>query len=158
MTTTVRVASLADASAIAAIFARVNPHEGDHAAHEGRVRQDIARPIARVTAAEDNAGDLVGALVAWHVVDEVTVVDVAVSPTRRREGHGRALVEELLVWSRAHEKRLVLLEVRASNTPARTLYAALGFTDVNVRRGYYADGEDAVEMHATLALLQASAH
>lgn len=156
--TAVRVASVADAAAIATIFTSVNPHEGDHAAHEARVREDIARPIARVTAAEDDAGDLVGALVAWHVVDEVTVVDVAVSPTRRREGHGRALVEELLVWSRAHEKRLVLLEVRASNTPARTLYGSLGFTEVNVRRGYYGDGEDAVEMHATLALPPASAH
>jgi ribosomal-protein-alanine N-acetyltransferase len=41
--------------------------------------------------------------------------------------------------------RRALLEVRAGNTPARALYASLGFTDRGVRRGYYtAPLEDAV--------------
>jgi len=148
--TVVRVATAADVPAIAEVFAQSNLHEGDLAAHELRVRDDMARAIARVTVAVA-ATDVVGALVAWHVADEVTIVDVAVLPARRREGHGRALVAELLAWTAsAGERRLVLLEVRVSNTPARALYAALGFEEVNVRRGYYGDGEDAVEMHAVV--------
>ena len=42
--------------------------------------------------------------------------------------------------------RLVLLEVRRSNEGALALYRRLGFALTNVRRGYYADGEDALEM------------
>ena len=43
--------------------------------------------------------------------------------------------------------RLILLEVRRSNLPAISLYRALGFYAMGVRRAYYADNqEDAVEM------------
>ena len=41
----------------------------------------------------------------------------------------------------------ITLEVRASNIAARKLYKKLGFKDVGIRKGYYADtGEDAVIM------------
>jgi ribosomal-protein-alanine N-acetyltransferase len=38
--------------------------------------------------------------------------------------------------------------VRKSNAAAIALYERLGFEAVGVRRGYYDDGEDAVDMHA----------
>jgi [ribosomal protein S18]-alanine N-acetyltransferase len=40
----------------------------------------------------------------------------------------------------------ILLEVRASNAAAIALYEALGFERFNVRKRYYDDGEDGVEM------------
>lgn len=144
-------ADLADLREAAEIFAESFPAEGDALAHEQRFRDELGRSMARITLARDEQGRLVGVLLAWHVVDEVTLLDVAVRGTRRREGHGRALVEELLAWAKEAGARLCLLEVRTSNTAARSLYATLGFEEVNVRRRYYEDGEDAVEMHATLA-------
>jgi ribosomal-protein-alanine N-acetyltransferase len=45
----------------------------------------------------------------------------------------------------------VLLEVRASNAPALSLYRALGFEELYRRARYYADtGEDAVVMRLAL--------
>jgi ribosomal-protein-alanine N-acetyltransferase len=46
----------------------------------------------------------------------------------------------------------MLLEARASNMAAQTLYAELGFVKYGLRRGYYQDnGEDAVLMEKIMA-------
>ena len=50
--------------------------------------------------------------------------------------------------------RSILLEVRPSNEAARALYAAAGFTEIGIRKGYYPDGggrEDAVVLQLELA-------
>jgi ribosomal-protein-alanine N-acetyltransferase len=45
--------------------------------------------------------------------------------------------------------RNLTLEVRVSNTPAKTLYQQFGFAPVGVRRNYYVEtGEDAIVMWA----------
>jgi ribosomal-protein-alanine N-acetyltransferase len=88
-----------------------------------------------------------GFLLAWHVADELHVLNVATSPPMRRRGVARALMDEALVYARRERIRVLLLEVRRSNRPAIKLYRAYGFTAFGVRRGYYADNdEDAVEM------------
>lgn len=147
---TVRRALPADFPFAAAALAAASPHEGDLASHETRLHEEHARTIARVTVAVDERDTVVGALVAWHVADEVTIHDVAVDPARRRGGHGRALVAELVAYARGAAARLVLLEVRSGNVAARALYAAFGFEEVHVRRRYYADGEDAIELQLAI--------
>jgi ribosomal-protein-alanine N-acetyltransferase len=58
-----------------------------------------------------------------------------------------------VIGAAASEKtRWVLLEVRASNAPARALYRSAGFFEHGVRRAYYSDnGEDAIEMRLDLS-------
>ena len=53
-------------------------------------------------------------------------------------------------FAQTSHARLVLLEVRRRNIPAVRLYRALGFTVARVRRAYYDDGEDALEMNLML--------
>jgi ribosomal-protein-alanine N-acetyltransferase len=54
-------------------------------------------------------------------------------------------------FASARRLRLVLLEVRRSNSAAIQLYRKLGFSVTGVRPGYYADNqEDAIEMMLTL--------
>jgi ribosomal protein S18 acetylase RimI-like enzyme len=60
-------------------------------------------------------------------------------------------MNDLLAYGRARAVTRILLEARAGNAPALALYARLGFERFHVREGYYADGEDAVEL--SLALL-----
>lgn len=69
------------------------------------------------------------------------VLSLAVDPTARRRGLGRALLAELLTqaWSAGAER--VLLEVAADNEAALALYAAAGFEAVRRRVGYYAGPE-----------------
>jgi ribosomal-protein-alanine N-acetyltransferase len=43
-----------------------------------------------------------------------------------------------------------VLEVATGNTAAQALYARAGFTDVGLRRRYYADGSDALVMRVNL--------
>ena len=52
------------------------------------------------------------------------------------------LIEGLLVKN-VNE---LFLEVRVSNTPARSLYKKMGFEEVGVRKKYYEDTEDAIVM------------
>jgi ribosomal-protein-alanine N-acetyltransferase len=115
--------------------------------HGFSAREELSRPWARVWVAAAPTSERVGVLVAWHVADEVHVLDVATSPPFRRRGIGTALMQVALDYAAAEHVRIVLLEVRRSNRDAIRIYRRLGFTAMGVRPGYYADnGEDAIEM------------
>jgi ribosomal-protein-alanine N-acetyltransferase len=97
-------------------------------------------------------GRIVGYICLWEVADELHVTNVAVHPDARRRGFARALLESVFARARAAGNRMVLLEVRPSNTEALTLYESFGFRVVGRRRGYYYDtGEDALVMEAAVA-------
>jgi ribosomal-protein-alanine N-acetyltransferase len=113
---------------------------------EQQMRQELARPWARLRVARDESGACVGFLLAWMVADEVHVLDVAVRAALRRRGIGGALLRDLLAFARAKGARRVFLEVRVSNAPAIALNRGAGFEDLNTRKSYYSDGEDALEM------------
>jgi ribosomal-protein-alanine N-acetyltransferase len=90
-------------------------------------------------------------LLAWGVVDELHLLELASHPEQRRKGFARALLGALLAHARTQHTRLILLEVRRSNLAAIALYESFGFETTGVRRGYYSDtGEDALEMRITL--------
>jgi ribosomal-protein-alanine N-acetyltransferase len=99
----------------------------------------------------DPRQDPVGFLLAWHVVDELHLLEIATHPEMRRRGVARNLLLALLEQARSLHARLLLLEVRRSNEAAIRLYRSLGFRTTGVRRGYYADNsEDALEMRIVL--------
>jgi ribosomal-protein-alanine acetyltransferase len=85
-----------------------------------------------VTVAEVD-GRVVGFLVTRAIADEVETLNLAVNPANRRSGVARALLQPLL----ERPSLTLFLEVRESNTAARTLYQALRFQEVSRRRGYY---------------------
>jgi ribosomal-protein-alanine N-acetyltransferase len=112
------------------------------------VREELARPWSRVWSASlARDEDPAAFLVAWHVADELHVLNVATAPPLRRRGLARALMDEALAYAGSQSIRIVLLEVRRSNRAAIKLYRGLGFTALGVRPGYYSDNnEDAIEM------------
>jgi ribosomal-protein-alanine N-acetyltransferase len=112
--------------------------------------EELARAWARVWVARGARGEPLGFLVAWHVADELHVLNVAAASAARRQGIGSALVREAIAYAAASRVRLVLLEVRRSNVPAIRLYKKLAFHTSGLREGYYGDGEDAVEMALAL--------
>ena len=91
---------------------------------------ELAKPSSlSLGAFEPGGGLLVGYLVISRYVDAWHVMNVAVTPSHRRRGIARALLERLF-------------EVTASE-----LYESLGFVSRGVRRGYYTDNrEDALIM------------
>jgi ribosomal-protein-alanine N-acetyltransferase len=81
----------------------------------------------------------------WILHDELHINTIAVAPGRRRQGLATALMRHVLADVARAGVRRATLEVRRSNDAARRLYAALGFEEAGVRRGYYAaPDEDAL--------------
>jgi ribosomal-protein-alanine N-acetyltransferase len=86
-------------------------------------------------------------------VDEAELLDIAIAVAHQRQGWGRKLLGEMLVLAKQHEMRRVVLEVRALNVAAIALYNEFGFTDIGLRRDYYAaenGREDAILMGCML--------
>ena len=103
--------------------------------------------MARYIVLEPGDGVLAGFGGLWLMVDQAHVVTVAVLPELRGRGYGRLLVHGLVELARASGMTSATLEVRESNTAARSLYAEYGFYEVGVRKHYYSDnGEDALIM------------
>ena len=102
-----------------------------------------------------NRGVPLGYVFAGMVAGEAEILILGVSPDARRKGLARLLLEGLF----AHLKTLsdpfvaesIFLEVRHGNESAIKLYEAMGFQQVGLRKGYYADnGEDAVLLRREL--------
>ena len=84
-------------------------------------------------------------LVAQHIPPEWELENIVVAPTARREGLGSRLLQHLLSIARESNSDSVFLEVRESNTAARTLYEQAGFAQTGRRKSYYTNPqEDAV--------------
>jgi ribosomal-protein-alanine N-acetyltransferase len=96
-------------------------------------------------------GPIAGFAVVWLVHDELHVLNVAVAPEARRSGVARRILDRVEGRAREQGARVSMLEVRRSNQPAIALYRSLGYREVGVRPGYYAeDGEDALVMDKAL--------
>jgi len=50
---------------------------------------------------------------------------------------GRSLLLNQIDLARSEAARILVLEVRPSNAPARSLYERAGFERIALRRGYY---------------------
>ena len=74
------------------------------------------------------------------------ISSVAVHPSARKLGVGRALVEAALAHLKLAEIKSCLLEVEALNIPAIRLYESLGFRMVKFLPKWYEDGSDAYRM------------
>jgi len=109
-------------------------------------REELTRSdpaYARVAIA---GGQVIGYLVAWFILDEVHLGNLAVHSAHRRRGIGRCLVEHLIEQAERRGASLISLEVRAGNRAAMALYARHHFRPEGIRKGYYAGREDAVIM------------
>lgn len=112
--------------------------------------------VAEVTATSVSASDnsvnkstprIAGYTAVWHIMDQVDINDVAVSPEFRRQHIGSRLLEAMMEETEEKGAKAWTLEVRAGNTAAIGLYENFGFRSEAVRKGYYQDnGEDALLM------------
>jgi ribosomal-protein-alanine acetyltransferase len=83
-------------------------------------------------------GAVLGYAIVMPLPGEAELLNITVAPEARRSGLGQALLARVCADARARGESRMFLEVRASNTPARTLYTHSGFTEVGLRRAYYA--------------------
>lgn len=90
---------------------------------------------------------IIGFVGIWLMAGESHLVSIAVREDYRRHGLGEYLLIAIIEYSVKLKANLITLEVRASNTPAQSLYLKYGFVSTGRRRRYYSDNnEDAIIM------------
>ena len=90
---------------------------------------------------------MLGYFGTWHVLEQLHLCTFAVDPDRQGQGLGGLLLNCVLRLAQRLACEVVQLEVRESNTAARSLYQTRGFVEEDVRRNLYANPrEDGVLM------------
>lgn len=96
-------------------------------------------------------------VLAANPIEDTELLYLLVDAGLRRQGLGRQLLQHAIELARTDKSQRLLLEVRASNLPARQLYQQAGFIEDGIRRHYYRNAlgqrEDAVLMSLQLAAL-----
>lgn len=111
--------------------------EFEHELHEN--------PFA-ILLVDEEEGKVVGYLDYWILYEQAQVATIGVDPEYQNRGIGSALLSYAEKDAADQGCETFSLEVRVSNAPARHLYEKHGFIQVNIRKGYYENGEDAYLM------------
>jgi ribosomal-protein-alanine N-acetyltransferase len=118
---------------------------------------ELARPeaimiVARRTSPDIQTGHaLYGFLCARVSAQELHINNIGVHEAARRRGIGDALMQAAVAAADRLGARAAILEVRAGNVAAQSLYRRYNFEVVGRRRQYYREPpEDALLMRATL--------
>lgn len=113
---------------------------------------EIAELLSKPTtlAAHTDAGFALLQLIA----PDAEILTIVIDPALRGHGHGAALLGQALLAAANHGADTVFLEVDATNTAARALYASAGFQQTGRRKAYYthADGARSDALMLALAL------
>jgi ribosomal-protein-alanine N-acetyltransferase len=113
--------------------------------YEGVARGEMAGWVG------EKESSVLGFVVARRVVNEIEVLNFAVSPEARGLGIGAMLLREALTWGTEFGAVQAILEVRASNVLALRFYERHNFQIVGRRARYYTEPtEDALLLTAKL--------
>ena len=142
----IRVAALTDLAVLTEIETACF---GDDAWTSSLVEAELTGQTRSVLVAIDG-GVVVGYGSIMVVGDLADLQRIAAVPEARRRSFGRDLLESLLVTAIERGAARILLEVSASNGAAIGLYDGFGFTTIDRKRGYYANGSNALVMEKSL--------
>lgn len=89
--------------------------------------------------------NIFGYCIFMIAADEGEILRIAIDKSKRKQGFGKKLLDNTLMYLENNGCNDVFLEVRKSNEGAISLYKSAGFEEIGVRKGYYNDnGEDAL--------------
>lgn len=118
---------------------------------------ELSRPeaimlVARRARADQLTGHALHGFLCGRVsAQELHINNIGVHETSRQRGIGNALMTVAFAAARRQGALKAILEVRAGNVAAQSLYRRFGFEVVGRRRQYYREpAEDALMMNASL--------
>ena len=85
----------------------------------------------------NNQDDIIGYSLMMMVIDEAHLLNISVAKPSQNRGFGKLLLNHMMSKARAYGATNMFLEVRLSNTSAISLYEAIGFNEMAIRRAYY---------------------
>ena len=87
---------------------------------------------------------IIGFIIDLRYDNEVNILNIAIGKPFQNKGHGFKMVYNYL--KSLPQKYTVLLEVKKNNYKALKIYSKLNFQKLYIRKAYYNDGADAVNM------------
>ncbi len=99
--------------------------------------EELDNALSAYLVALDEAGTVVGYAGLQVILDEGTILNIAVHPDARRRGIASQLLQVFLNFAEGNHLAFLTLEVRASNYDAIALYGSRGFREVGRRKNYY---------------------
>mgnify|MGYP005644146441 FL=1 len=97
--------------------------------------------------------NLVGYIISKITYPETHILNLTVKKNFRKNGIGKALIELIISDARLRNSENIILEVRANNSDAQSLYKKLNFEVIGTRKDYYEsknDKEDAYVLNLNL--------
>lgn len=88
--------------------------------------------------------EVIGRIEFNFAANELEIIDIVVTPDKRRLGVASRLFDDMIKAN--PDAKSIYLDVRPENSAARAFYEGLGFKQINIRKKYYSDGEDAIVM------------
>ena len=88
--------------------------------------------------------DVVGFIIDMRHKDEISLLNIAIHKCMQGMGHGLKMLKKYI--KSLPDKYSIYLEVNKNNIKAFNLYSKLNFEKVSIRKSYYSDGSDAINM------------
>ena len=108
---------------------------------EGSVRMLLSEPWKAFVCLRD--GQFAAYCGIMLVLDELSIMNIATLPDFRRTGCAKELLGAVYAYAKENNASIITLEVRESNTVARSLYSSEGFTEAYTRPSYYTNPPEA---------------
>jgi ribosomal-protein-alanine N-acetyltransferase len=123
---------------------------GSDAWSDGLVADGLSGQIPGALYLVATSQTVLGYAAASLFADVSELQRIAVAPEARRCGVGSRLLARVEHEARVRYSEQLLLEVREDNAGACAFYAVRGFTEIDRRPRYYADGTTAVVLRKEL--------
>ena len=88
--------------------------------------------------------DVVGFIIDMRYKDEINLLNIAIHKCLQGMGHGLKMLKKYIKSLPC--KYSIYLEVNKNNIKALNLYTKFNFERVSIRKSYYTDGGDAINM------------
>ncbi|MDC9727047.1 MAG: ribosomal protein S18-alanine N-acetyltransferase [Candidatus Thioglobus sp.] len=86
---------------------------------------------------------VIGYCLTLPSLEFVDVLNICIDPDYQQQGLGRQLLDNLCKQHKGSARKAIMLEVRESNIVAINFYQSYGFKQIDIRKKYYSNGEDA---------------
>ena len=88
--------------------------------------------------------DVVGFIIDMRHKNEISLLNIAIHKYLQGMGHGLKMLKRYI--KSLPSKNSIYLEVNKNNIKAINMYTKINFKKVSIRKSYYADGGDAINM------------
>ena len=88
--------------------------------------------------------DVIGFIIDMRYKDEISLLNIAVHKCLQGMGHGLKMLKKYIKGLSG--KYSIHLEVNKNNIKALNMYTKLNFERLSIRKSYYNDGGDAINM------------